>query len=233
MSTAYIPIPVAEREQSKPMTNNNMDDTEEAKAITQKKADEVMRPKAKLAKVKDKLRARRDELTRPPFLNIEHSEEGKPRIMFGGEQITEEHLYLIDAMGLGEPASSHMLLDQLTRLYDGDFNRMDDSRINRALFMLAELKPDGGDEAMLCAQMVATHIAAMDCMQRVLLEGQTFEGRELNLKYGTKLLQAYTQQFAALDKKRRGGQQKVVVKHVHVNEGGQAIVGDVSTRGGG
>ena len=69
-----------------------------------------------------------------------------------------------------------------------------------------------------------------------LLRGiRRLRGRELNLKVQrTKLTQAYMlSSLAALDKKRRGGQQKVVVKHVHVNEGGQAIVGDVSTGGGG
>ena len=36
------------------------------------------------------------------------------------------------------------------------------------------------------------------------------------------------QQLEALDKHRRRGQQTVVVEHVHVNDGGQAIVGSVS-----
>ena len=37
----------------------------------------------------------------------------------------------------------------------------------------------------------------------------------------------------ALKKYRTGGQQKMVVEHVHVNEGGQAIVGTVNQGGGG
>ena len=38
----------------------------------------------------------------------------------------------------------------------------------------------------------------------------------------------------ALNKKRRGGQQKVTVEHVNVQNGGQAIVGNVNneSRGG-
>jgi len=35
-------------------------------------------------------------------------------------------------------------------------------------------------------------------------------------------------QVEALDKHRRKGQQTVVVEHMHVNDGGQAIVGGVS-----
>ncbi len=36
-----------------------------------------------------------------------------------------------------------------------------------------------------------------------------------------------------LKRYRTGGQQKVTVEHVTVNEGGQAIVGNVETRGEG
>jgi hypothetical protein len=37
----------------------------------------------------------------------------------------------------------------------------------------------------------------------------------------------------ALNRHRGKGHQKVTVEHVHVHEGGQAIVGNVSTRSGG
>jgi hypothetical protein len=37
----------------------------------------------------------------------------------------------------------------------------------------------------------------------------------------------------ALDKHRRGGNQKMTVEHVHVHEGGQAIVGNVNQGRGG
>jgi len=36
----------------------------------------------------------------------------------------------------------------------------------------------------------------------------------------------------ALNRHRGKGQQKVTVEHVHVHEGGQAMVGNVQTRGG-
>jgi hypothetical protein len=40
-------------------------------------------------------------------------------------------------------------------------------------------------------------------------------------------------QVEALKRYRTGGQQKVTVEHVTVNEGGQAIVGNVTHKGGG
>ena len=42
-----------------------------------------------------------------------------------------------------------------------------------------------------------------------------------------KLLRTFTMQIEALQRYRGKGQQKVTVEHVHVNAGGQAIVGAV------
>jgi len=79
--------------------------------------------------------------------------------------------------------------------------------------------------------MVATHSAAMEGLKRAMLPGQTFEGRDQNLKHATKLLSLYARQVEVLDKHRGKGQQKVTVEHVHVEKGGQAIVGNVETGG--
>ena len=46
-----------------------------------------------------------------------------------------------------------------------------------------------------------------------------------------KLVRTFTTQIEALKRYRTGGQQRVVVEHVTVNEGGQAIVGSVSHGG--
>ena len=43
----------------------------------------------------------------------------------------------------------------------------------------------------------------------------------------------FAAQVEALKRYRSKGEQKVVVEHVTVNEGGQAIVGNVETGGGG
>ena len=79
----------------------------------------------------------------------------------------------------------------------------------------------------MAAQMVATHSAAMECLRRAMFEGQTFEGRDQNLKHAAKFLSIYTRQVEVLDKHRGKGQQKVTVEYVNVEPGGQAIVGHV------
>lgn len=85
---------------------------------------------------------------------------------------------------------------------------------------------------MLAVQMVATHNAAIDCLRRAMLDQQTFEGRENNLKHASKLLGLYSRQIEALDKHRGKGQQKVTVEHVHVEAGAQAVVGSVHASAG-
>jgi hypothetical protein len=104
-------------------------------------------------------------------------------------------------------------------------------RIKSAVAMVEGIKPDGGIEGLLAAQMVATPNAAMDCLGRAMIRGQTFEGRDQSLKHAAKLLSIYTRQVEVLDKRRGKGQQKVTVEYVNVEAGGQAIVGHVETGG--
>ena len=92
---------------------------------------------------------------------------------------------------------------------------------------LQKIAPQSELEGMLAAQMISTHNAAMECLRRSMMEGQTFEGRNLALTHAAKLLGLYERQLAALDKHRGKGQQKITVEHVTVEAGGQAIVGTV------
>ena len=48
-----------------------------------------------------------------------------------------------------------------------------------------------------------------------------------------KLARTFAAQMETLKRYRTGGEQKVTVQHVTVNEGGQAVVGNVSHGGGG
>ena len=97
---------------------------------------------------------------------------------------------------------------------------------------LMGIEPRDEIEGMLAAQMVATHNAAMECYRRAMLDNQTFEGRRENLNQANKLTRSYATLMEALNRHRGKGQQKVVVEHVHVHQGGQAIVGNVTPGGG-
>lgn len=87
-------------------------------------------------------------------------------------------------------------------------------------------------EGMLAAQMVAIQSAALECYRRGMLKEQTLANYDCNLRRAVKLTRVYAELMQALDKHRGKGRQKVVVEHVHVDPGGQAIVGNVGARGG-
>lgn len=110
---------------------------------------------------------------------------------------------------------------------DGMSEQQKNVQVTRALELYEGLDPGDGAEGMLAMQMVGTHMSALECLRRANLPNQTFQGRDLALKYAHKLMALYTQQLAALNKHRGRGQQKVTVEHVHVAAGGQAIVGNV------
>jgi len=105
-----------------------------------------------------------------------------------------------------------------------------DTAVGAAAERLLDIAPRDPVEEMLATQMLALHSAAMDCNRRAMLPGQPGEFRRLELGLAAKTSRAFAQLADTLDRRRRGGKQKVTVEHVHVHNGGQAIVGNV--RGG-
>ena len=102
------------------------------------------------------------------------------------------------------------------------------ARLNEVAQLLEELAPRDATEGLLVQQMVVCHFVAMRCLRLASHPDQTFDGREAYYNRGTKLLRTFAKQMETLKKYRSKGKQTVVVKHVHVHEGGQAIVGSVS-----
>ena len=94
------------------------------------------------------------------------------------------------------------------------------------------VKPRDELEGMIAGQLIACHNASMECYRRAMIREQSFEGRRENLSQANKLSRTYATLLEALNRHRGKGTQKVTVEHVHVHEGGQAIVGNVEARGG-
>src|SRR5215467_12307161 len=77
--------------------------------------------------------------------------------------------------------------------------------------------------------MACTHTAAMSVLARFGSGGGS-QGRVVPLaNAAARLLRAYSIQVETLRRLRHGGDQYVRVEHVHVGDGGQAIVGNVKT----
>jgi hypothetical protein len=100
-------------------------------------------------------------------------------------------------------------------------------------FMLAVIKgiePRDEIEAMLAAQMAAVHMASMTFARR-LAHVDTIQQQDSASNAFNKLTRTFAAQMSALKEYRSKGEQKMTVQHVHVAEGAQAIVGNVSAPG--
>jgi hypothetical protein len=102
-----------------------------------------------------------------------------------------------------------------------------EKQTSAALAALVGIGPKDELEGMMAAQLIAAHNATMECYRRAMHSEQTFEGRRENLTQANKLSRTYATLLEALNRHRGKGQQKMVVEHVHVHSGGQAVVGVV------
>jgi hypothetical protein len=120
----------------------------------------------------------------------------------------------------------------ITSIWNGHSDEAQTIEKNEAaVSALMAIGPRDEMEGMMAAQLIAAHNAAMECYRRAMLPEQPFEGRRENLSQANKLSRTYATLLETLNRHRGKGQQKVTVEHVHVHEGGQAIVGNVE--GGG
>lgn len=107
-----------------------------------------------------------------------------------------------------------------------------DRQLNGTVAALVGIGPRDELEAMIAAQLLAAHNAAMECYRRAMISDQSFEGRRENLAQANKLSRTHAVLLEALNRHRGKGQQKVTVEHVHVHAGGQAVVGVVAPPSG-
>jgi hypothetical protein len=108
---------------------------------------------------------------------------------------------------------------------------VDATAVNFMISMVKGVEPRDQIEAMLAAQMAAVHSATMTFARR-LNHVDNIPQQDSAERAFNKLARTFTAQVEALKRYRSAGEQTVRVEHVTVNEGGQAIVGNV-THGGG
>lgn len=151
----------------------------------------------------------------------------------GGKSIVPNHPdafvargLLMEAVGTGSAEFFDALIYQLasSSAMNGQINSTD---LN---FMLAVIKGVGSNDqlvTMLAAQMTAVHLATMRYAQ-LLAHAESLPQQDSSERAFNKLARTFIGQLEALKRYRTGGEQKVTVTHVSVNEGGQAIVGNVT-----
>jgi hypothetical protein len=142
---------------------------------------------------------------------------------------------LSTAIGCKTSEVAFALLGDILRL-DCPSTTADPKRTNEllmnALAMLVELQPTTATEAILAVQMIGSHRAAMTFLKNAIKPEDSFDSRDRNVLRA--MMRLFTEQIDAMAKlKGKSGQQRMVVEHVSVAAGGQAIVGTVIPGGRG
>ena len=101
-----------------------------------------------------------------------------------------------------------------------------EDRANFFLSIVRGIEPKDPLEAMLAVQMAIIQQTLVE--QRPYLLQLQHAGHRADVLAGiNKLARTFAMQMDTLKRYRSKGEQKMVVQHVNVSEGGQAIVGDV------
>ena len=170
---------------------------------------------------------------RPVKVEIAKSDSGKPNIRLQGLKDPLYEVKMLEALGTPDSDLQNRLLDQVVHTFNGAVSDgvLDNDKVvsayNSTMAILSGIQPQDEIEGMLAVQMIGVHNIAMDCIGRATrTERVDFMSTYMN--GATKSLRTFAAQMEALKKYRSGGQQKIVVEHVNVSEGGQAIVGVVN-----
>ena len=173
---------------------------------------------------------RREQRLPVPRLEV-GTKKAVPEIGVDHPDVALGQLLLMEALGTTSSAFLDGYLSQLVNV--GTRGRdVDERDLNFMLAAVAGIEPRDHIEAMLAAQMAAVHNATMTFARRLTVV-ETLPQQDSAERAFNRLARTFVAQMEALNRHRGKGQQKMTVEHVHVHEGGQAIVGNVETGGTG
>src|SRR5713101_8372781 len=124
--------------------------------------------------------------------------------------------------------AAHLLAQLVNVIHAGPGKPVDAATINQALALVEGICPSDTLEAMTATMLVGAQHAALDALRRAQHPDQTPAGRALYGTLALKAMRTYAQLIEALNHGRgKGVTQQIIVKHVTVEPGGQAVVGSV------
>jgi hypothetical protein len=156
-----------------------------------------------------------------------------PRVKFLSHGFTIDHpdpehgeQLMADALGVADRDAMHGILRQLVKA-SVNGQKPDAVNLSFMISMVKSIKPRDSVEAMLVAQMVSVHVMAMRCAYRLAnaedIARQDSAGRALG-----RLTRTFPAQMEALNRYRNNGEPAITVQNVSVQDGGKAIVGNVT-----
>ena len=169
---------------------------------------------------------------RSPMLKLSGTRaNGKLTVGYDHPDQETGRLMMMNALGTVDPDFANGLISQLLNA-GTQGQKYDGKGPNFMLAVIQGVTPRDEVEALLAAQMAAVHMATMTFARRLAHTDNILQQNSASNAFN-KLARTFAAQLVALKRYRTGGEQKVTVHHVTVNEGGQAIVGSVSAAPGG
>ena len=174
--------------------------------------------------------SRRPRRTPPATIGIKRIQGNV--VSFGSRGPTDQawRKQLRRAFGTVSDEFVGMVLHHLERAARMPGDGASDMAINGAIAMITAFAPKNEVEAALALQAACTHMAAMAVMSRIGGAGGGSQRLPGLASAAARLLRAYCAQMETHRRLRGGGEQNIRVEHVHVHEGGQAIVGAVNSQ---
>jgi len=149
-----------------------------------------------------------------------------PRLKVSGSTVNINYQASLKAIGSTDGDFLEGFIKQLVNV-GSQGSVANESGANFMLAVVKGIEPRDQIEAMLAAQMAAVHNATMTFARR-LAHVETVPQQDNAQNAFNKLARTFAAQVSALKEYRSKGEQKMIVQHVHVAEGAQAIVGNVN-----
>jgi len=139
------------------------------------------------------------------------------------------HPQMLETTGSPDSDFSKTLLSQaVSTLSRGEDN---EEKTNFIAAFMHGIRPRDETEGVLIAHMAGTHNLIMEYMKRAMIPGQFLEAGNDYTNRAYKLMNIFLKQIEILERYRgKTTQQKVIVEHVHIYEGGQAVVGHIESK---
>jgi hypothetical protein len=156
-----------------------------------------------------------------------------PRIKLQSHGFTIDHQdqelgerLMADTLGVADREAMHGIIRQLVKAsVSGE--SPDEVNLAFMISMVKSIKPRDSIEAMLVAQMVSVHVMAMRCAHH-LANADDLAQHDSAARALGRLARTFPAQIEALNRYRSQGEPAITVQNVKVEDGGKAIVGNVT-----
>lgn len=156
-------------------------------------------------------------------LKLKYEGEDEKNLASSIDDVDEAYARIFESTGFSDRDAGNILLDQVIRAKPGMSQILN---VNSAVAMINGIAPQDPLEGLLAGQMTIAHNLAAEFAKRAATTDFP-QMADLYVNRTVKLMNVFARQMETLMKYRQKGQQKIVVQHVQVSEGGQAIIGDV------